>query len=90
MRRLRRRSSDWIVDHPVLWITGSGIALVVLGLVLDLSPIAVIAGAAAIATLNIVHGRRRGSCWPIGSAGAADAGAAVDHVCLTRDPTGRG
>ncbi len=60
--RLLSRFSDWVVSHPVLWGSGSGIALVLLGFALDLAPVAVIAAGAAIGALNIVHARRRGYC----------------------------
>ena len=62
MRSLPSRFSDWVVVHPVLWIGGSGIALVLLGLALDLAPIVVVAAGAAIGVLNILHARRRGYC----------------------------
>jgi hypothetical protein len=62
MRRLLSRLSDWVVVHPVLWSVGLAIVLVLLGLALDLPPIAVIAAGAAIGVLNILHARRRGYC----------------------------
>ena len=62
MRSLLSRFSDWVVAHPVLWGVGAGVALVLLGLALDLSPIVVIAAGAVIGMLNILHARRRGYC----------------------------
>ena len=62
MRRLLSRFSDWVVVHPVLWGVGSGVVLVLLGIALNLAPITVIAAAAAIGVLNILHARRRGYC----------------------------
>lgn len=62
MRSLLSRLSDWVVVHPVLWAVASGVALVLLGLALDLAPIAVVAAGAAIGVLNILHARRRGYC----------------------------
>ena len=62
MRRLLSRFSDWVVVHPVLWGVGSGVVLVFLGIALNLAPITVIAAAAAIGVLNILHARRRGYC----------------------------
>jgi hypothetical protein len=62
MRDLRSRFSDWIVVHPVWWGGATGLALVLLGVALDLAPIAVIAAGAAIGVLNILHARRRGYC----------------------------
>ena len=62
MRSLPRRFSDWVVAHPIWWGVASGVALVLLGLALDLAPIVVIAAGAAIGVLNIVHARRRGYC----------------------------
>ena len=62
MRSLLSRFSDWVVVHPVLWGVGSGAALVLLGLALDLAPIVVVAAGAAIGVLNILHAKRRGYC----------------------------
>ena len=62
MRSLLSRFSDWVVAHPVLWGVGLGVVLVLLGVALDLAPIAVIAAGAAIGALNILHARRRGYC----------------------------
>ena len=62
MRGLPNRWSDWVLVHPVWWGVGSGAALVLLGLALDLAPILVIAAGAAIGLLNILHARRRGYC----------------------------
>lgn len=62
MRSLLSRFSNWVVVHPVLWAVGSGVVLVLLGLALNLSPIVVVAAAAAIGVLNIIHARRRGYC----------------------------
>ena len=62
MRGLLGRFSDWVVAHPVLWGVGAGATLVLIGLALDLPPIVVIAAAAAIGVLNILHARRRGYC----------------------------
>ena len=62
MRSLRSRLSDWIVVHPVKWGVAWGVALVLLGLALDLPPIVVIAAGAALGGLNILHARRRGYC----------------------------
>ena len=62
MRSLRRRFSDWVVVHPVLWGVGSGVVLVLLGFALNLAPIVVIAAGAAIGVLNILHAKRRGYC----------------------------
>lgn len=61
-RSLRSRFGDWVVAHPVLWSGGMGVVLVLLGLVLELAPIIVIAAAAAITALNVLHARRRGYC----------------------------
>jgi hypothetical protein len=60
--QLLRRFSDWVVVHPVWWGVGSGAALVLLGLALDLAPIVVVAAGAAVGVLNILHARRRGYC----------------------------
>ncbi len=62
MRRLPSRFSDWVVAHPVWWVLASGAILVIAGLALELPPIVVIAAAAAVAGLNILHARRRGYC----------------------------
>ena len=62
MRHLLRRFSDWVVLHPVWWGVGSGVALVLLGIALELAPIVVVAAGAAIGVLNILHARRRGYC----------------------------
>ena len=62
MRSLLSRFSDWVVAHPVLWGVSSGVVLVLLGFALDLAPIVVLAAAAAIGVLNILHARRRGYC----------------------------
>ena len=62
MRSLPSRFSDWVVAHPVRWGVALGVALVLLGLALDLAPIVVIAAGAALGVLNIVHARRRGYC----------------------------
>ena len=62
MRDLLSRFSDWVIRHPVLWGVGLGVALVVLGVALQLPPIAVVAAGAAIGVLNILHARRRGYC----------------------------
>lgn len=62
MCRLLSRFSDWIVAHPVVWGVGVGVALVVLGVLLELPPILIIAAGAAIGALNILHARRRGYC----------------------------
>src|SRR5215207_4866194 len=62
MRSLLSRFSDWVVVHPVLWVVGSGVVLVLLGFALNLAPIVVIAAGATIGLLNIVHARRRGYC----------------------------
>ena len=62
MSGLLSRLSDWVVAHPVLWGVGLGVVLVLLGVALDLAPIAVIAAGAAIGALNILHARRRGYC----------------------------
>ena len=62
MRSLTSRSSDWIVVHPVGWGVASGVALVLLGVALDLAPIVVVVAGAAIGALNILHAKRRGYC----------------------------
>ena len=62
MRSVASRCSDWVLVHPVWWGVGSGVVLVLLGVALDLTPIVVIAAAAVIAGLNILHARRRGYC----------------------------
>jgi hypothetical protein len=62
MRSLASRASDWVVVHPVWWGVGSGFVLVLLGVALNLAPIVVIAAAAAISVLNILHARRRSYC----------------------------
>ena len=62
MRSLLSRFSDWVVVHPVLWGVGSGVMLVLLGFALDLAPIVVLAAAAAVGVLNILHAKRRGYC----------------------------
>jgi hypothetical protein len=62
MRSLPSRFGDWIVVHPVWWGVSSGVALVVLGVALDLEPIVVIAAGTAIGVLNILRARRRGYC----------------------------
>jgi len=78
MRSLLSRFSDWVVVHPVLWAVGSGVVLVLLGFALDLAPIVVIAVAAGIAVLNILHARRRSYCplpaEPGSTPGQAEAG----------------
>jgi hypothetical protein len=56
------RFSDWRVAHPVWWGVASALVLVVLGVALELPPIAVAAAGAAIGGLNIWHARRRGYC----------------------------
>jgi hypothetical protein len=56
------RLSDWVLAHPVLWAAGSGFVLLLLGLALNLAPIAIIAAGAAITILNIVHAKKRGYC----------------------------
>lgn len=56
------RFSDWIVAHPVLWATGLGVALVVIGIALSLPPIAIVAAGAALGVVNVLHARRRGYC----------------------------
>jgi hypothetical protein len=62
MRGLAGRFSDWVVAHPVWWGVGAGVALVLLGVALDLAPIVVITAGAALGVLNILHARRRGYC----------------------------
>jgi hypothetical protein len=62
MGDLGDRFSSWVVAHPVLWAVGSGLALVLLGLALELPPILVVVAATGIAALNIRHARRRGYC----------------------------
>jgi hypothetical protein len=62
MRSLLSRFSDWVVEHPVLWGVGLGVALVVLGFALNLAPIVVVAAGATIGVLNILHAKRRGYC----------------------------
>lgn len=62
MRRLAGRLSDWVVAHPVRWSVGLGVALVLLGVALELAPIVVVASGAAIGVLNVLHARRRGYC----------------------------
>ncbi len=62
MRRVQSRFSDWVVAHPVRWVVASGAILVLAGLALELPPIVVVAAAAAVAGLNILHARRRGYC----------------------------
>lgn len=62
MRSRPSRFSDWIVVHPVLWVVGSGVALVLLGFALNLAPIVVVAAGADIGVLNILHAKRRGYC----------------------------
>lgn len=62
MGRLARRCSDWVVAHPVLWGVVAGLALVLLGLALDLPPVAVAAAGAAVGVANVLHARRRGYC----------------------------
>ena len=62
MRRLLSRLSAWVILHPVWWGVGSGLALVLLGVALDLPPIVVVAVGAAIGALNVLHARRRGYC----------------------------
>jgi len=62
MRSLPNRFSDWVVSHPVMWGVGLGAVLVLLGLALDLTPVAVLAAGAAIGVLNILHAKRRGYC----------------------------
>jgi hypothetical protein len=56
------RLSDWIVAHPVRWGVGSAALLVLLGIALDLPPLAVMAAGAGIGLLNVLHARRRGYC----------------------------
>jgi len=77
MRSLLSRFSDWIVAHPVLWGVGLGVALVLLGVALELPPILVLGAGAAIGVLNIVHARRRGYCpvpaQPSAQPGGSDA-----------------
>jgi hypothetical protein len=78
MRTSLSRFSDWVVSHPVLWAMGTGVALVLFGLALDLAPLIVIAAGAAIGTLNILHAKRRGYCprppQPRSPAGRAETG----------------
>lgn len=62
MRSVTGRLSDWVLAHPIGWGLGSAVALVVLGVALDLAPIVVIASGAAVGVLNILHARRRGYC----------------------------
>jgi hypothetical protein len=62
MRGLPSRFGDWVVAHPVLWGVGLAVVLVLLGVALELPPIAVVAAGAVIGTLNILHARRRGYC----------------------------
>jgi hypothetical protein len=62
MSGLPSRFSDWVVRHPVLWGVGAGVALVLLGLALDLPPFVVIAAGAVVGVLNVLHARRRGYC----------------------------
>ena len=62
MRGLSSRCSAWIVAHPVLWSVGAALVLVLLGVALDLPPIAVVAAGTAVGVLNILHARRRGYC----------------------------
>jgi hypothetical protein len=62
MRSLLSRFGDWVVLHPVLWVVGSGVVLVLLGLALNLAPTVVVAAGAAIGALNILHAKRRGYC----------------------------
>ena len=62
MRSLLNRFSDWVLAHPVLWVLGSGLVLVLFGFALNLAPIVVIAAGAAIGLLNIIHAKRRGYC----------------------------
>ena len=62
MRSLLSRLSEWVVDHPVWWAVGSGVALVLVGVVLSLAPVVVLAAGGAIGVLNILHARSRGYC----------------------------
>lgn len=62
VRNLPSRVSDWVVVHPLLWAMGSGAVLVLAGLALGLAPIVVMAAAAAVGALNVLHARRRGYC----------------------------
>lgn len=62
MRRLASRFSDWVVAHPLRWGVGSGVALVLLGFVLELSPIVIMVAGASVGVLNVLHARRRGYC----------------------------
>ena len=78
MRSLARRFSDWVVAHPVWWGVASGVALVLLGVALDLAPIVVIAAGAAIGGLNILHARRRGYCPLPAEPGSHAAGAQAE------------
>jgi hypothetical protein len=78
MRGLVGRFSDWVVVHPVWWGVGSGVALVLLGVALDLAPIVVIAAGAALGVLNIFHARRRGYCPYPAEPGSAPARAETE------------
>jgi hypothetical protein len=62
MRGLASRFSDWVVAHPLLWGLGSGVALVLFGIALQLAPIVVMVAGASIGVLNILHAKRRGYC----------------------------
>jgi hypothetical protein len=62
MRSLLSRCSDWVVAHPIWWGVGAAVALVAVGVALDLAPIVVVAAGAVIGGLNILHARRRGYC----------------------------
>jgi hypothetical protein len=62
MRSLLTRLGDWVVAHPVVWGVGLGVVLVLLGIALDLPPIAVVAAGAVLGVLNVLHARRRGYC----------------------------
>ena len=78
MRGVAGRFSDWVVRHPVWWGVGSGVALVLLGVTLDLAPNVVIAAGAALGVLNILHARRRGYCPYPAQPGSAPARAEAE------------
>jgi hypothetical protein len=62
MRSLTSRFSVWVLIHPVLWVVGSGVVLVLLAFALKLAPTVVVAAGAAIGVLNIRHAKKRGYC----------------------------